>query len=54
MQRPRLQGGLAADKVIAHVKERAGTQFDPQLIAAFLENIDRFVAILNDNPNEAD
>ena len=41
------------DTVIAHVKERAGTQFDPQLIAVFLEHIDRFVAILNDNPNDA-
>jgi HD-GYP domain-containing protein (c-di-GMP phosphodiesterase class II) len=41
------------DTVIAHVKERAGTQFDPQLIAVFLEHIERFVAILNDNPNES-
>ncbi len=41
------------DTVIAHVKERAGTQFDPQLIAVFLEHIDQFVAILNDNPNDA-
>lgn len=41
------------ETVIAHIKERAGTQFDPQLIAVFLEHIERFVTILNDNPNES-
>lgn len=39
------------DKVLEYVRGRSGTQFDPALVDVFMSNLDRFVAILEGNPD---
>ncbi len=36
------------DDVILYIKERRGTQFDPELVDLFMENIEKFKAIVSD------
>ena len=40
------------EQVVDYIKERSGSQFDPKLTAAFIANIDRFVEILDENPDD--
>jgi response regulator RpfG family c-di-GMP phosphodiesterase len=41
------------EEVITYVKGRSGTQFDPKIIEAFVNNVDSFIAILKNNPDDA-
>ena len=40
------------EKVIEYIRDKAGSQFDPQLVEVFLQHRELFVAILKANPDE--
>ena len=43
---------MPVERCIAIIKEGCGQHFDPQVVEAFLQSIDKFVAVMGGLPDE--